>query len=206
MSLIVWEKEEILFCYAVWGWDLTGCLHAKYQYISTWTISTNHCLENSEDIIWWCPLMTILDPQTTLSCFSFKLLTAVVSVNHLNLADLLFAEEVTVLPVHWGLLLIQLQCFVFFLYPWTLSWVSVPHLFPLYRPQGVLIWMSAVSICSAHILSMEATPTYPETVLCFHTTERKKIFAEVPSSGQVTSILNQAYVYVYPPATLSLFS
>jgi len=44
--------------------------------------------------------MTILDPQTTLSCFSFKLLTAVVSVNHLNLADLLFAEEVTVLPVH----------------------------------------------------------------------------------------------------------
>lgn len=63
--------------------------------------------------------------------------------------------------------------------------------------------MGAVSICSARILSMEATPTYPETVLCFYITEGKKIFAEVPSSGQVTSILDQAYVYLYPPTTLS---
>lgn len=100
-------------------------------------------LENNEDIVWWRPLVSIFDPKTMLSCFSFKLLTAIVSVDCLNLADLLFTE-VTVLPVHWDFLLTQLQCFLLFLYPWTLSWVSVPHLLPLYRPNGVFIWMGAV--------------------------------------------------------------
>lgn len=51
---------------------------------------------------------------------------------------------------------------------------------------------------------MEATPTCPEMALCFYSTEGKQIFAEVHNSGQVTSILDQAYVYVYSPASLSL--
>lgn len=78
---------------------LLTCKVPIHQYLNyKWEL-----LENNEDIIWWHPLVTIFDPKTMLSCFSFELLTAIVSVNCLNLADLLFTEEVTVLPVHWGL-------------------------------------------------------------------------------------------------------
>lgn len=36
-------------------------------------------------------------------CFSLRLLIARISVNHSNFTDVLFAEGVIVLSVHWGL-------------------------------------------------------------------------------------------------------
>lgn len=104
-------------------------------------------------------------------CFSFGLLIALTSVNP-NLADFLFAEGVTALPVHWGLSPYPTLMFFFFV-------LEHPPgcLFSFYWARSVFTWtVVAGYVCAQVLLQAGRTTACSAMVLCFYYTETQRIF------------------------------